>query len=142
MPLFRRIPKRGFNNKNFKTFFTIVNVGTLEGAFQDGALVDLRAVLATGLVSKEKHTEKFKVLGDGELKKKLKIRADAVSAAARKKIESAGGSVELIPTVVYREKFTRKPSTTRPHPRVHAQKDALAKARAASGGTAKGPAKK
>ena len=136
MPLFRRIPKRGFNNKNFKRFYTIINVGVLEGAFTDGATVDLVAVLATGLVSKEKHTNKFKVLGDGELKKKLHVKADAVTASARTKIEAAGGKVELIPEVVYRAKFERKATTSRVHPRVLAAQEAAAKK-----GAAKAPAK-
>jgi len=139
MPLFRRIPKRGFNNKNFKKVFTIVNVGVLEQAFADGSVVDLAAVLSTGLVSKEKHTELFKVLGDGELKKKLTVRADAVTASARQKIESAGGKVELLPSVVYRERFERKPDNKRLHRRVHEQRELAQKK--AGGAPAAGAAK-
>lgn len=136
MPLFRRIPKRGFNNKNFKDFFTIVNVGALEAAFDNGAVVDLAAVLSTGLASKEKHTEYFKVLGDGKLQKKLTVRADAVSASARQKIEAAGGKVELLERTVHREKFARKEGNPRLHRRVHEQREAAAKKTgAASGGT-------
>ena len=86
MPLFRRIPKRGFNNKNFRKFYTIINVGQLEG-FQDGAVVDLRTILEAGLASKQKHSNLFKVLGDGELKNKLTVRADAISKSAREKVE-------------------------------------------------------
>ena len=127
MPLFRRIPKRGFNNKNFKKVFTIINVGALEGAFADGAVVDLAAVLGTGLVSKETHTELLKVLGEGELKRKLTIRADAVTASARQKIEAAGGTVELLPEVTYRKRFERKPSTKKLHRRVHEQRELAAK---------------
>ena len=107
MPLFRRSPKRGFNNKRFKRFYTIVNVGSLEG-FADGAAVDLQAVLAAGLVSAEKHSDLFKVLGDGELSRRLVVRADAVSSTARRKIEAAGGTVELKPVVVHRPKFVKK----------------------------------
>jgi large subunit ribosomal protein L15 len=141
MPLFRRIPKRGFNNKNFKKVFTIVNVSVLGEAFADGAVVDLAAVLSIGLVSKEKHTELFKVLGDGELKKKLTVRADAVTASARQKIESAGGKVEILPSVVYRGKFERKPQNTRLHRRVHEKRELAAKkAGAAAPGAATKPA--
>ncbi len=107
MPLFRRLPKRGFNNKNFKQFFTVVNVGVLE-AFAAGAVVDLEAVLAAGLASRNRRGRLFKVLGGGELGKKLTVRADAVTAAARSKIEGAGGAVELQPKVVHRSKFVKK----------------------------------
>jgi large subunit ribosomal protein L15 len=107
MPLFRRLPKRGFNNKNFKKFYTIINVGELNG-FADGAVVDLEAVLSTGLVSKEKRSNLFKILGDGELKKKLTVKVDAISASARKKIEDAGGAVEMLPQVVHRPRFQKK----------------------------------
>lgn len=123
MPLFRRIPKRGFNNKNFKDVFTIVNVGALNDAFANGAVVDLTSVLATGLVSKEKHTELFKVLGDGKLEKKLTVKADAVTASARQKIEGAGGTIELIEPKVHREKFARKEGNPRLHRRVHEQRE-------------------
>jgi large subunit ribosomal protein L15 len=109
MPLFRRLPKRGFNNKNFKTFYTIINVGDLNG-FEDGAVVDLEAVLSAGLVSKEKRSNLFKILGEGDLKKKLTVKVDAISASARKKVEDAGGAVELRPRVVHRPKFQKKES--------------------------------
>jgi len=107
MPLFRRLPKRGFNNKNFRKFYTIINVGELSG-FTDGAVVDLEAVLNTGLVSKNKRSNLFKLLGDGELKTKLTVKVNAISATARKKIEGAGGAVELLPQVVHRPKFQKK----------------------------------
>ena len=110
MPLFRRLPKRGFNNKNFKKVFTIINVGELNG-FDDGATVDLAAVLAAGLVSKEKKSNLFKILGTGEITKKLTLRVDAITASAKVKIENAGGSVELIPQPTHRPKFVRKGDT-------------------------------
>lgn len=117
MPLFRRIPKRGFNNKNFRRTFTVINVGGLD-AFADGAVVDLRAVLEAGLVSREKHSDLFKVLGDGELTKKLTVRVDAITASAKGKIEAAGGQVEVLPRLVHRPKFVKKgqvtPSPKRP----------------------------
>ena len=107
MPLFRRLPKRGFNNKNFRKVFTIINVGDLN-SFADGTTVDLAAVLEKGLVSQEKHTDLFKVLGDGNLEKKLNLRVDAITKSAREKIEAAGGSVELIPAKQMRPKFVKK----------------------------------
>ena len=112
MPLFRRIPKRGFNNKNFRKVFTIINVNDLERAFDSGATVDLKAVIEKGLTSQEKHSDLFKVLGDGDIKKRLTVRAHAVTASAKSKIEAVGGKVEIIPDVQHRPKFTRKGETT------------------------------
>lgn len=109
MPLFRRLPKRGFNNKNFKKVYTIINVGDLNG-FDDGAIVDLAAVLAAGLVSKEK-SNLFKILGDGELTKRLEVKVDAITGSARQKIEAVGGAVEIIPQVTHRPKFVKKGQT-------------------------------
>ena len=93
MPLFRRVPKRGFTNARFRTDYTIINVGRLD-AFDDGATVDLAAVLDRGLVSK--NTPLLKVLGDGELTKKLTVRTQKMSRSAREKIEAAGGSVVIL----------------------------------------------
>ncbi|MEZ5963349.1 MAG: 50S ribosomal protein L15 [Planctomycetota bacterium] len=108
MPLFRRLPKRGFNNKNFRKVYTIINVGDLEASFEAGATVDLGAVIAKGLTSQEKHSDLFKVLGNGALTKKFTVRAHAVTESARAKIEGAGGAVEIIPGVQYRPKFTAR----------------------------------
>lgn len=110
MPLFRRLPKVGFNNKIFKKVFTVVNVADLE-AFDNGSVVDLAAVLQKGLTSKEKQSNLFKVLGDGNLTRKLTVKADAVTGTARAKIEQAGGKVELIAGRVMRPKFVRKDGT-------------------------------
>ncbi|MSR39346.1 MAG: 50S ribosomal protein L15 [Planctomycetes bacterium] len=107
MPLYRRLPKVGFNNKIFKKVFTVINVGDLD-TFATGSVVDLAAVLAKGLASKEKQSDLFKVLGNGDIKNSLVVKADAVSASARTKIEAAGGKVELIPQMVHRPKFIRK----------------------------------
>jgi large subunit ribosomal protein L15 len=115
MPLFRRLPKRGFNNKNFKKVFTIINVGELNG-FDDGTLVDLAAVLGLGLVSKEKHSDLFKILGNGELTRKLTVRVDGISGSAKQKVENAGGKVEMIPEVVHRAKFVKKGQTAASKP--------------------------
>lgn len=110
MPLYRRLPKVGFNNKIFKKVFTVVNVSDL-GVFEDGATVDLAAILARGLTSKEKQSNLFKVLGDGKLERKLVVKADAVTESARAKIEQAGGKVELIAERGRRPKFVRKDGT-------------------------------
>jgi large subunit ribosomal protein L15 len=93
MPMPRRIPKRGFKNPNRDAPFA-VNVATLEKLFETGATVDLDALRGKGLVPKL--SEHWKVLGDGDLTKKLAIRAHAVSATAKDKIEKAGGSVEIV----------------------------------------------
>ena len=123
MPLFRRIPKRGFNNKNFKKVFTITNVGQLNG-FDDGTVVDLSAVLEAGLVSQAKHSKLFKILGDGELSKKLTVKVDAITATARQKVEAAGGTVELIPELKHRPKFVKKQQPAKSDSQPGSQADA------------------
>lgn len=129
MPLYRRLPKRGFNNKNFEKVFTVVNVGDLE-VFDAGSQVDLAAVLQRGLTSKEKHSELFKVLGDGKLTKALTLTVHAITATARQKVEQAGGKVALIETRAHREKFTAKDGTRRQpgSPRIRRGRGAAAKA--------------
>lgn len=112
MPLYRRLPKVGFNNKNFEKVFTVVNVGDLE-VFDAGAQVDLQAVLAKGLTSKEKQSDLFKILGDGEVKKALTVKVDAITASAREKIEKAGGKVVLIEKKPRRDKFVAKDGSKR-----------------------------
>lgn len=112
MPLYRRLPKRGFNNKNFEKVYTVINVSDLE-AFDGGAVVDLSAVLAKGLTSKEKHSELFKVLGNGEVTKAVTVKVDAITSTARAKIEKAGGKVELIERRPRRPKFVAKDGTKR-----------------------------
>ena len=92
MPLYRRLPKRGFSNYGFRTVYTIVNVGDLARAFPQGGEIDLAAVKAALLV--KKNASSLKVLGDGEVKVAFKVRCNRVSASARAKIEAAGGSVE------------------------------------------------
>ena len=89
MPLYRRLPKRGFNNAKFRRVFAIVNVGQLEKAFEDGAQVDNAAIRQAHLVNAK--TGPIKVLGSGELTKKLMIIADRFSESAKRKIEAAGG---------------------------------------------------
>ena len=92
MPIFRRLPKRGFNNKTFATTYETVNVSELDAAFEDGAVVNEAALRESGLISRT--VDGINVLGDGELSKKLTVQVDKVSASAKEKIEKAGGSVE------------------------------------------------
>jgi large subunit ribosomal protein L15 len=104
------LPKVGFNNKIFKKVYTVVNVSDLE-AFDNGSVVDLAAILSKGLTSKEKQSNLLKVLGDGKISKKLTVKADAVTASARVKIEQAGGAVDLIAQRQARPKFVKKDGT-------------------------------
>ncbi len=91
MPLYRRLPKRGFTNINSKEIVGI-NVGALE-CFEDGAVVTVDALKELGLVKHAK--DGVKILGHGELTKKLTVKANAFSAGAREKIEAAGGTAEV-----------------------------------------------
>ncbi len=93
MPMPRRIPKRGFKNPNRVEAFPI-NVALLQSAFDAGATADGEALRGKGLVPKP--VECVKILGEGELTKKLAIKAHRVSKTAKQKIEAAGGSIELI----------------------------------------------
>ena len=95
MPMPRRIPKRGFKNMNRVEMFP-VNVATLEQLFDAGASVDLDTLKAKGLIPKR--IEYIKILGEGEITKKLSIKAHRASATAKEKIEKAGGSVEIVAT--------------------------------------------
>ena len=90
--LARRIPKRGFNNI-FATEYAIINVSDLE-KFVDGTVVDTELLKATGLIKKE--LDGVKVLGNGELTKNLTVKAAKFSAAAKEKIEKAGGKAEVM----------------------------------------------
>jgi large subunit ribosomal protein L15 len=93
MPLFRRLPKRGFTNATFRVTHDIVNVKDLAAAFPQGGEVDLAAAKAAHLVKKK--ASSLKVLGKGEIGVALTVKAARVSASARAKIEAAGGSVVL-----------------------------------------------
>lgn len=93
MPLQRRIPKRGFVNIFGKEIAT-VNVAQLDAKFEDGATVDTAALIAAGLIKKE--LDGVKVLGDGEITKKLNVKVNAYSESAKSKIEAAGGKAEVI----------------------------------------------
>src|SRR5262245_56569618 len=96
MPMPRRIPKRGFKNP-FRIEMFPVNVATLEGLFEAGASVDLAALQAKGLIPKR--IEHIKILGEGELTKKLVIKAHGASAVAKEKVEKVGGSIEIVGSV-------------------------------------------
>lgn len=90
MPLIRRLPKRGFNNAAFKKRYAVINLSDLE-QFDAGSTVDEKALLDAKLI--RGRFVGIKILGTGELKKKLTILADQVSASAREKIEKAGGTI-------------------------------------------------
>ena len=92
MPLYRRIPKRGFTNRNTKEIVGI-NVSALE-KFDNGAEVTVETLMASGVVSNPK--DGVKILGNGELTKKLTVKANAFSEAAKAKIEAVGGTAEVI----------------------------------------------
>jgi large subunit ribosomal protein L15 len=92
IPLYRKLPKRGFNNK-FATNYAIVNVAALNEKFENGAVVDLAALKAAGLIKKE--LDGVKVLGNGEISKALTVKAAVFSATAKEKIEAAGGKTEV-----------------------------------------------
>ncbi|GHT22101.1 hypothetical protein FACS189419_04140 [Planctomycetales bacterium] len=95
MPLVRRIPKRGFNNKTFADVVIGVNVDDLEIYFETGAEVNPAALKEKGVVRKP--FDKLKILGNGELKKALNVTAHSFSAQAKNKIESVGGKIEVLP---------------------------------------------
>ena len=88
-PLFRRVAKRGFNNSAFRDTVVIINVGQLEKAFADGDDVTVDALVSRGLIPS--HHDAVKVLGDGELSKKLNVGAHRFSKSAEEKIVAAGG---------------------------------------------------
>ena len=92
MPLYRRIPKRGFLNRNTKEIVAI-NMSKLE-VFEDGATVTIDAMKEVGIIKNPK--DGVKILGYGELTKKLTVQANAFSATAKEKIESLGGKAEVI----------------------------------------------
>lgn len=93
MPLYRRIPKRGFNNKRFTVRYAIINLDTLN-RFNDGDVVTLELLKEKGIIKKE--LSGLKVLGDGELTKKVIVKANRFSSRAVTKIESVGGTAEVI----------------------------------------------
>ena len=109
MPIYRRVPIRGFTNARFRTDYTIINVQSLE-AFEDGATVNLLAVLEKGLVSL--NTNNFKVLGNGELTRKLTVQAHKFSKSAVEKIEKAGGRAVVVERAPGRSRLVSRPSSS------------------------------
>ncbi len=99
LPLYRRLPKRGFYNKFGKTY-AIVNLETLEKKFEDGAVIDATALYEAGLVGSLcdgiQVLDGIKVLGRGELTKKFTVKAAIFSATAKEKIEAVGGKTEVV----------------------------------------------
>lgn len=93
LPLYRRLSKRGFNNYNFRTVYATVNVSDLE-VFEEGTVVTKELLIEKGLVKKE--LDGIKVLGNGELTKKLTVKANKFSSSAKAKIENVGGTIEVI----------------------------------------------
>ena len=93
MPLYRRIPKRGFKNRNSKEIVAI-NLSVLDKKFEDGATVDVEALIKAGIIDAAK--DGVKILGNGEITKKLTVKANAFSASAKEKIEAVGGTAEVM----------------------------------------------
>lgn len=106
-PLFRRVPKVGFNNKNFRTEYQVVNVGTLNASFDDGAHVTAALLHERGLIRDP--AAPLKVLGDGELTKKLSVESHRFSASAASKIEARGGTLKRLGPQP-KKKFVKRPA--------------------------------
>ena len=95
MPLYRRIAHKGFSNYPFKKEYCCINVDILEAKFEDGATVDKAALIEKGFISSKTATL-VKILGNGDITKKLNVIADKVSESAKAKIVKAGGTVQII----------------------------------------------
>ena len=93
LPLYRKLPKRGFNNFRFGKKYAVVNVETLN-KFDNGEVVDSAALLSQGII--DTVFDGVKILGEGELTKKLTVKAAVFSASAKEKIEAAGGKTEVV----------------------------------------------
>ena len=93
LPLYRKLPKRGFNNARFGKAYAVVNVQNLN-KFNDGDVVDCAALLSAGIIKNA--FDGVKVLGEGELTKKLTVKAAVFSASAKEKIEAVGGKTEVV----------------------------------------------
>ena len=95
MPLYRRLPKRGFNNRRFAPQYIEVNVSDLE-KFDNGAEVSAEILADAGIISLPKVNDGIKILGNGDLTKKLTVKAVKFTASAKEKIEKAGGTAEEV----------------------------------------------
>jgi large subunit ribosomal protein L15 len=105
-PLFRRLPKLGFNNAIFRTEYQVVNLQALEARFDEGAHVTAAALYEMGLIRDAKRP--VKILGDGEIKKRLMVEAQRFSATAAARIEAAGGTVKRLGPQP-KKKFIKRP---------------------------------
>jgi large subunit ribosomal protein L15 len=108
MPLFRRIPKRGFSHRTWDRHFLVVNVGDLDRVFPEGATVDHEALRKAGLATGP--ADGVRILGNGDVTKRLVVRAHHFSRSAAEKIKAKGGSLEVIPP-------PRKPKKNKMKPR-------------------------
>ena len=111
MPIFRRLPKRGFSNVKFATPVVIVNVGSLDSSFEDGETVNLESLRKTRLV--QTRGARVKVLAGGTIGKKLTVEAHAFSEKARQAIEGAGGTARLIEVASPQEAAKAKRNTAK-----------------------------
>ena len=93
LPLYRKLPKRGFNNARFGKQYSVINVEALN-KFNDGDVVDSAALLLNGMI--DSVNDGVKILGEGELTKKLTVKAKVFSASAKEKIEAVGGKTEVV----------------------------------------------
>jgi large subunit ribosomal protein L15 len=107
IPLFRRLPKRGFSNFRFRTVYAVVNVGDLDG-IENAEVIDREALVNAGLV--RKNAGKIKILGNGEVTKALKVKVDKFSGQAAEKIKSAGG--EAIGTDIKKDVTEQDPDAS------------------------------
>ena len=109
-PLFRRMPKRGFSNGMFARSFNVVNVGDIDAAYAAGEEVNVETLRIKGLAKKS--LDGVRILGEGDVTKKLVVRAHHFSKSAREKIEAKGGTAELIPPpkTPVRNKMKPRPS--------------------------------
>jgi len=134
MSIIRRLPKRGFNNKEFKTRFELIHLSDLAKHFEAGQTVDEASLRAKGLLRRH---YLLKLLGDGAIDRKLTIKVHAASASAKEKVAKAGGTIEIIPTkeievkVEVKRDLSRAPKSqggTKPDPAPDAQSKGGAKA--------------
>jgi large subunit ribosomal protein L15 len=112
MPLYRRWPKRGFSHATWDTKDIVVNVGDIDAAFDAGATVDMAALKKVRLVVGT--FDRLRILGEGDVTKKLSIKADHFSKSAKEKIEKAGGTVEVIPPPKKPVRNKMKPKPPKP----------------------------
>ncbi len=109
MPLYRRLPKKGFSNAQFRDTILCINVGDLDIRFENGATVNEESLRACGLI--KGRCDSIKLLADGEIEHKLTIVVDKVSATAKEKVEKAGGTVTIPEVLAPAPKNAKKQAT-------------------------------